>query len=108
EPDYRHLGGGSRRCDEMSFLLHRSVQADLPHTALRSMVLPRRGLAGQGMSRLQTEKPLLGEERVGPADVGRAVAVFPTTGASAQQASQPAADHPIDATENPAMTVLEV
>src|SRR5208337_604789 len=24
KPDYRHLGGGSRRCDEMSFLLHTS------------------------------------------------------------------------------------
>src|SRR5271165_4773763 len=24
KPDYRHLGGGSRRCDEMSFLFHTS------------------------------------------------------------------------------------
>ena len=24
KPNYRHLGGGSRRCDEMSFLLHTS------------------------------------------------------------------------------------
>src|SRR5208337_3796265 len=24
KPDYRHFGGGSRRCDEMSFLLHTS------------------------------------------------------------------------------------
>src|SRR5262249_43701727 len=29
EPDDRHLGGRSRRCDEMSFLLHRSVRAHI-------------------------------------------------------------------------------
>jgi hypothetical protein len=33
KPDYRHLGGGSRRCDEMSFLLHTSVRRVFPSTA---------------------------------------------------------------------------
>ena len=30
KPDYRHLGGGSRRCDEMSFLLHTSGSVGAP------------------------------------------------------------------------------
>src|SRR2546423_780527 len=72
------------------------------------MVLPPRGLTGQRMGLLPTEQPLGGEEGIRPADVLLASAVSPATLALAQQTPQPAADQPVDATERPAMTVLEV
>ena len=46
----------------------RTVRADLPHTALRLMVLPSRGLTGRSMGGCQTEQPLFGEEAVGPGE----------------------------------------
>src|SRR5204863_4208912 len=47
----------------------RTGRADLPHPALRSMVLPARGLASLGMGVLQAEKPMLRKEGVGPAEI---------------------------------------
>ena len=45
----------------------RTVRADLPHTALRSVVLPPCGLTGRTIGHRQTEQPKIGEVRVGPA-----------------------------------------
>jgi hypothetical protein len=44
----------------------RTVQADLPHTALQSVVLPRRGLARQRMGCFQAIQPVFGKEGVPP------------------------------------------
>lgn len=46
---------------------HRTGQAALPHPALRLMVLPARGLAGQSMGGLQVEQPIVCKEGGGPA-----------------------------------------
>jgi hypothetical protein len=47
----------------------RTGQADFPHPALQLMVLPLRGLTGQGMGCRQVEQPALGKVGVGPAVV---------------------------------------
>ena len=45
----------------------RTVRADLPHTALRLVVLPRRGLTGRCLGLFQGVQTLLGKERIWPA-----------------------------------------
>jgi hypothetical protein len=45
----------------------RTVQAVFPHTALRSVVLPRRGLTYRGSGCCQAIQPVLGKEGVRPA-----------------------------------------
>lgn len=53
---------------EFRFPSLRTVRASLPHTALRLVVLPRRGLTDQLMGSCQVEQPMLGKEGILPAD----------------------------------------
>ena len=52
----------------------RTVQADLPHTALQLVVLPRRGLTGQRMGCFQAIQPVFGKEGIRPAMMIRTAA----------------------------------
>src|SRR5207253_8340910 len=72
----------------------RTGRADFPHPALQSVVLPARGLAGQGMGFLQAIEPKLGKVGVGPARlIGTVRFGTPLPTASfAQAASKPTAD----------------
>ena len=88
----------------------RTGRAVLPHPALRSVVLPTRGLTGQGMGLLQAEEPVLGKESIGPTPMIVAVDAGDTPAAQpfAQQASQPTAYPAVQDAEDPAVAVLEV
>src|SRR3954453_10831332 len=67
EPDYRHLGGRSRRCDEMSFLLYRSVRALSCIRLVRSC--PRYGTAhGVDRDRRGEREPLQEPSELTPWD----------------------------------------
>src|SRR6516164_8429792 len=86
----------------------RTGQAVLPHPALQWVVLPPRGLTGQGMSLSSGEETLLGQESMGPALMIRTpTASFPLA-AEAQQATQPHAHPFVQGDEHESTTVLEV
>ena len=104
-------GGGNDRGRE-SEMNHspslRTGQADFPHPALQSVVLPTRGLTRQGRGRSQREQPLLSEESV------RRLPMFPSRFAArsvspvAEQTAQP---HPyplVQSREGEGVAVLEV
>src|SRR5262249_48570784 len=81
---------------------------DLPHPALRLVVLPTMGLTGQSMGMLQAEEPVLGKEDVGPSPMVVAACNPVPSAPTAQQASQPTAYPAVEITEDTAMAVLVV
>lgn len=88
--------------------LHRSGQAGFPHPALRSVVLPPRGLTSQRMGSRQGEQAQPGKEGIRPTKVIRTVFSSLSSLASAQQATQPHPHSLVQGGEREAMTVLEV
>src|SRR6266481_5572402 len=86
----------------------RTGRADLPHPALQLVVLPTRGLTGQGMGSLQAVEPVLGKEGVGPALTIRSPhdASHPPMGT--QHTAQAAAYPAVERGERRAVAVLEV
>ena len=66
-----------------------------PHTALQSVVLPRRGLTGQRMGCFQAIQPMLGKEGVRPALMISPAATSFLAQAFAEDASQPHPDPPV-------------
>src|SRR5271156_7184464 len=74
----------------------RTVQADFPHTALQSVVLPLRGLTRQRMGCFQAIQPVFGKVGISPALMIRSSATtFPAL-PFAEDASQP---HPYPAVQ---------
>src|ERR1700720_3001282 len=86
----------------------RTGRADLPHPALRSMVLPARGLNGLGMGVAQAEEPMLGKVGIWPPDVVGASGDPRPTVLFAQDVPQTSADPSVERRERLAMAVLEV
>src|SRR5262249_44160604 len=101
---------GVGRIDWLRYPSLRTGRADLPHSALQSVVLPARGLTDRGMGLLQAKQPKCGKVGIGPARlVGTICFGTPFPAASfAQDASQPAADKAIFHAECRAIAVLEV
>ena len=87
----------------------RTVRADLPHTALRLMVLPQRGLTGFRTGLYQIEKPVIGKVGIRPTTIVHSAACAAATFASfPNNRSQPLADEGIKARKHPGTTVFEV
>ncbi len=80
----------------------------LPHTALRLMVSPPRGLTGQGVGLLQTDKPMRGEEGVGPVAIGKAVPGPATSGTFQEEGPKAAADEAVQLPEDPPFAMFEI
>src|SRR5882672_1293209 len=112
-PGHPRLATGQRRDRGRESVTSPSLRtglADFPHPALQLVVLPPRGLAGQGMSFLQAKEPMLGKEGIGPAlMIGAVNFGHPFVAETfAQEASQPPADPAVHQSECRAMAVLEV
>src|SRR5207245_125860 len=86
----------------------RTGRADLPHPALRSVVLPPRGLTGQSMGITQGEEPQLGKESVGPTLMVESPTPPLPTSATPQDATQAHPQPAVQAGERGAMTVLKI
>ena len=88
----------------------RTGRADLPHPALRSVVLPARGLANRAVGSLQAEQPMFGKEAIWPSRLIRTAHVGDPLQLLllAQQTPQSAAYPAIQRAEGPRSAVLEV
>ncbi len=86
----------------------RTVRAVFPHTALRSVVLPPRGLTSRCMGCNYGEQPLLGKEGIRPALMVLAPAATTTLGTAAKDAAKPHPDPLVQRTKRGVMTVFEV
>ena len=86
----------------------RTVRADLPHTALRLVVLPQSGLASQCRGILKGQEPVLGKVGVWPAIVVSSPASSASFGSFAQDAPETHSDPGVDAVEGVSVAVFEV
>jgi hypothetical protein len=72
------------------------------------MVSPPRGLTGLNVGSLQTEKPMLGEEGIGPVAIGKAVPGPATSGTFQEEGPKAAADEAVQLREDPPSAMFEV
>src|SRR5271157_3009886 len=86
----------------------RTGQADLPHPALQSVVLPPRGLTGGGMGRHQREQPALRKVGFGPALMIRSASRSLSAPPAAQDAAQSHAHPTVQRGERGLMAVLKI
>ena len=83
-------------------------EADLPHTALRSVVLPPRGLTVRRMSCDQAIQPLCGKEGVGPALMVRSSATSALSLPSPEDAAKPHPGPAVQRREGGRVALFEV